>query len=461
MMLDQRGRDAAEQLRRYATERAHEADFGDVRRLDRRHRIVSAFAVMLLLVMAVTAAALLTGNPFSGDETPVVTQPTADTVMPTSSSPPATPVPTTVPNEGPVPAPLLSPEGWNRIGGVPDVGGGFTNVVATDRGFVATLVKIHGGNLWTSPGSLWASPDGIVWSQIGDLSDPVGLGVEVIILDLATNGDRIVALVVNTQDDRTGIASSTDLENWTFAVLGDASSIAAYKDGFIVVGNGIWLSTDGEQYELVHDGTSLNADADGADGALVFSGVTAHGDTAVAYGRDSFAAPFSPQSHGSRFVLVTNNGYDWIESTAPVGIDGRGDQCEADLNDAAFGPNGLVAVGGCHGPSFGGDAHSSVWTSADGLEWTQIPYDEAAFGEAAFMAEVTAGDLGYVAGGWMLESRAAAWLSRDGIHWTLTKLEPGMTPGVAIQDDVVVVVGVDIESRTAGYPAIWRATLTD
>ena len=125
MMLDQRGRDAAEQLRRYAIERARGADFEAVRRVDRRRRIVSAATVVLVVAVAIVSAALLVRSPFTGEEeAPVVTQPTVTTVTPTTSPAPATTVPsTTVTDQELVPAPLLSPEAWERVAGMRNLPG--------------------------------------------------------------------------------------------------------------------------------------------------------------------------------------------------------------------------------------------------------------------------------------------------------------------------------------------------
>lgn len=75
MMLDQRGHDAAENLHRYAAERAAEIDFGEVRRIDRRHRLISAVAIVVVTAFAVLTSAWLLGS----GEPPVVIEPPVPT----------------------------------------------------------------------------------------------------------------------------------------------------------------------------------------------------------------------------------------------------------------------------------------------------------------------------------------------------------------------------------------------
>jgi hypothetical protein len=111
---------------------------------------------------------------------------------------------------------------------------------------------------------------------------------------------------------------------------------------------------------------------------------------------------------------------------------------------------GLAAVG------YEGDSETmraAVWTSADGLAWTRVPYDEAVFGSAAAtgtttMSSVVAGGPGLVAVGaeWGGEDQdGAVWTSADGLTWS------------RVQPDEAVFGGYDnqvIESVAAGGPGL-------
>jgi hypothetical protein len=61
--------------------------------------------------------------------------------------------------------------------------------------------------------------------------------------------------------------------------------------------------------------------------------------------------------------------------------------------------DGLVAVGS--------EWESIVWTSSDGIAWTQVPNDEAVFGEGMF--KVTTGGPGVVVLG--RSGRPAMWVA--------------------------------------------------
>jgi hypothetical protein len=79
---------------------------------------------------------------------------------------------------------------------------------------------------------------------------------------------------------------------------------------------------------------------------------------------------------------------------------------------------GLVAVG-MDGPD--DNINAAVWTSPDGITWTQVPPDESSLGGDGeqSMWGVTRGGPGLVAVGWdgSVDGDAAVWTSADGISW--------------------------------------------
>ena len=119
-------------------------------------------------------------------------------------------------------------------------------------------------------------------------------------------------------------------------------------------------------------------------------------------------------------------------------------------------------------------------TSVDGITWSRVPHDEAAFGGAVWMASVTAGGPGLVAVGSALPPRdwvAAAWTSVDGITWSRIPHEEavfgegvgfgsesfqGMNSVTAGAPGLVAVgfEGFDGSDGVDG-PAVWTATTGD
>jgi hypothetical protein len=377
------------------------------------------------------------------------------TVPPATAIPPVAPVPataapTTIGVAPPVAATPFAFEGWELT--TPDIdlgtagGSVFHKTVATDFGFLA----ISG----TSGDGIWTSLDGVEWTQVGYPEDPVGLGVGVGFNDLAANGGRIAAVINDSFGILGGgaVAMSTDGENWTITRLpeppdGDpapasANTIVAYgANGFIASGGAIWLSTDGEEFQLVREEVVRDLDPIGPIWASA-----SDGRKAVLGG---------PGDE----LLVTQDGETWKLIPRLVAVDGEGQECSSvGLNGLAHGPAGFVAVGDC-------GQHGTAWTSPDGFVWSQIPYDDTAFGIPAWPYAITASERGYVAGGHSGPDGAprvpTVWISSDGVSWTRVVLdavidEDGGVLGLAIYDNALVAVGwVDNDAR------VWHAVLVD
>jgi hypothetical protein len=425
----------------------------------RRPAVAFLIAIAAVMVVAVPLI-LFTGGGSEVTETPPTTAPVPGptTTLPSTTIPEST-APTTIPDQASIPEAALSLEGWELITPPLDLTGGydagaFLRAVATDSGFVAI-----GG----AGDAIWTSADGVDWAQVGHQADPIGIGHGVDI-NPATNGDRIAAVIHDGVGSQYGIATSTDAENWTFTVLAEAllieggdpdptypRSIAPYgDDGFIVAGTAIWISTDGEEYRLVHEG--ILHDFDPKNGArdpypprLDFGAIATNGRTAVLAASEAE-------------LLVTHDGETFELISRLAGLDAEGQACSGLYVAAlAHGPAGFVAVGGC-------GTHGTVWTSPDGFTWTQIPYDERSFGDPAWITSIAANERGYVVGG---RSRpdgelqaATVWTSPDGVSWTRVVLEPTEAESgvldVAIYHDVVAAVGWHGDAA-----AVWRAVLAN
>ena len=427
----------------------------------RRPAVVFLIAIAAVMVVAVPLV-LLTGDGSEITETPATTAPPpqGSTTLPLPTVPA-----TTVPMEPPVIESPFAFEGWELITPELELTGGwdagaFTRVIGTESGFLTIGGAGEG---------IWTSSNGLNWTEVRDTFDPVGLGHSVDFLGLAVRGDRIAALISDQSltegiEPRYGIATSPNGYDWTHTVLvevdmvegGDPDptfpvSITAYgADGFIVYGTAIWLSTDGEDYEMVHEGIVPDVDPDG-------SGREPYPPRFV-FGSDAVEGRTAVLATGSGELLVTRDGETWELIPSLVGVDGEGQECSSvSLASLAHGPAGFVAVGGC-------GIHGTAWTSPDGLAWSQVPYDDAIFGEPAWISSIASHEQGYVVGG-----RAGAegelqvatvWTSPDGISWTRIVLEPTEAEsgvlGVAIYDDVAAAVGWHADDA-----AIWQAGLAD
>ena len=109
--------------------------------------------------------------------------------------------------------------------------------------------------------------------------------------------------------------------------------------------------------------------------------------------------------------------FRWEAAVADGGFGGPGYQR---MQDVASFSGGLVGVGADSGSA-------AVWFSPDGLLWSRVPGNEAAFSDdlELFIIDVTAGAPGIVAVGQQWDRRgavsdldAAAWHSEDGRTWS-------------------------------------------
>ena len=142
-----------------------------------------------------------------------------------------------------------------------------------------------------------------------------------------------------------------------------------------------------------------------------------------------------------------------VESEA---FGGSGDQS---MYDIAIGGPGLVAVGS---DGSGGDWDAAVWYSTDGRVWTRVPHDELVFGGPGdqYPMAVAAGGPGFVAVG--EESTAdgmagisAVWTSEDGITWSRVPHDEAAFGG----EEQVNVFMKDVTAFGSGLVAVgmeWR-----
>ena len=172
-----------------------------------------------------------------------------------------------------------------------------------------------------------------------------------------------------------------------------------------------WTSSDGTAWTLhpISDTefTFPVAMAVGSDGGL------------VAVGR----------SGSKPLAWTSRDGTSWTPH--PVGILGDGSMAER-MTSVFATPDGFIA-GGSVGPELL-DRHARFWTSRDGITWSPVADDPAAFAESEVRAIARLGD-GYVATGITGSVQditgSVAWTSPDGITWTRHD-DPALQKGRAV-----------------------------
>ena len=243
------------------------------------------------------------------------------------------------------------------------------------------------------PSAQTAVPTQAKWREVPPQPSVGSIGF----FDVTWAGTRFVA-VGSDANSRGFFLDSTDGVTWhrqaSLGEVGGTISLAAGPDGVVAVGSigrhqVSWASPDGLTW-------------------------TAR--------RDAFRRASGGLSQGEvADVVATGDGWLAVGSHAP--------RC-----DSACAPDGAL-----------------VWTSSNGLAWTEVPSQRALHG--GFMNAVAHGDDGFVAVGESFESAGAAiWTSPDGLAWTRASDDPTFVgpagpdhgtdmTGVAVRGGAIAVVG--------------------
>lgn len=274
--------------------------------------------------------------------------------------------PDVTPSPGGLPS---TPEAWTRVG-FPD--GTISSVTAGGSGLVAVGASVSGSSIdWLhATPAIWVSTDGRSWTTVGGA---IGSGPFV---DATAGGPGIVAVKIGS-----GV----------FGLPGGAP---------------VWISDDGLTWTQAQSGPVF-------DGAWLRA-VTSGGSGVVAVGSD----PNGPMAWWSA------DGVRWTKATLPPlpdAVDVFEGRTEAWITDVAAGGGRFVAVGaiGLHvdDPEGGGTRYDpAVWTSVDGLSWTEADTD--AFPRQMQILAVTSGPNGFVAAGEKVSREPWIWTSPDGVSWT-------------------------------------------
>jgi hypothetical protein len=252
--------------------------------------------------------------------------------------------------------------------------------------------------------------------------------------------------------------------NWSRAPeipgLAEIGDVTVGGPGLVAVGRGIWTSSDGLTWSLVHPEL--------IGGPYVgWGSVTAGGPGLVAVGMqwssdttNHVVPPFTyepPITSGVAGVWTSQDGITWARVPNDQQVFGPG----TNLRSVTTGGPGLVAVGWEHN---GTKFRPAVWTSPDGFTWSRVLLGQAAFGDGR-MVSVAAGGPGLVAVG-EAELSAAVWTSPDGLTWSrVAHDERAFSPVTAMRKVIaggpgLVAVGLD-DMHAGGEgdrPAVWTST---
>lgn len=422
---------------------------------------------MLVTVAAAAAALVLLGipsllwllpktQPAGGG--PVSTSPVVVTSLPQDSAPTVTAT-DQPPTTSDLPATSIAegvrgtPSQWTRVIGI------FNGQITRDSEIWAV---IHSGIQFVAAGrvnadcaQLWVSSDGDGWRGAPAAGGGVSIPCDATIYDLASDGS--IALAVGEKRGTPAVWVSGDELEWEiqwgvptlpFGEGDEIRTVAGSSLGFVAAGSAIWFSPDGTHWT----------------GAAV---PPVEGIVDVAAGPEGFVAVGSlpeptPMFGGlvstANAVLYSPDGRTWTVAATLTGTLGAEGECRVAANTTVHGPHGFLIAGDCV-PEDATVAHSSMWTSEDGLGWEQVPYDDAAFGEPAYIASTAADDHGYLAAGWALTETgtiATVWSSDDGIAWI--RIEIPDTDGAGIHA-VMLHEGTGVAVGHSGSePAIWLGT---
>jgi hypothetical protein len=293
------------------------------------------------------------------------------------------------------------------------------------------------------------STDGLHWTDLPGFEAATGTGANAV----ASSGEREVIV---GQETGGATAWASDGAGWQQApaqtdlhvafAAGAMTSVTSFAGGFVAAGyrddplhakasGAVWRSTDGLAWHLDEASTIFN------DGRIW--GVAATEDVLVAVGTTG------DPNYGPAAAWSWTTAGGWQSAQIMPSSAGA-------MRAVAAGPNGFVAVG-----LNGHDDGALVWTSPNGRVWTAVADQPSLhYASAVRMQSVVATSTGFVAGGWRSDAgngSAVAWTSADGLTWTQMPWQPSLSggemTGVAATGGTIVAVG-----RT-GYPDNNQATI--
>lgn len=274
---------------------------------------------------------------------------------------------------------------------------------------------------------------------------------------ITAGGPGLVAVgAYSGSDDLADIWTSSDGRTWT-RVPGEELGPGAINDvttggpGLVAVGRGfagsirsaVWTSRDGLTWSRADDPIFSDARIEA---------VSAGGPGLVAVG----------WHHRAWF---SSDGLTWeLASVPPVPPDvypgDDGDKPQVYMTDVAAAGDRLVAVGSMMMNDTSNEA--VVWTSADGMTWTDVPLDRDVFPLGSSFSSVTGGPDGFIAigdeaGGDPAAIPATMLTSPDGRRWSRVGSDDDPFRSTQPEPDARRVVLSSITAGIGGYVAVGAA----
>jgi hypothetical protein len=315
-------------------------------------------------------------------------------------------LPTDVESWTRAPTPLDGPA---TIGTVGDDGNRVHSITAGGPGLVAV-----GSKGWA--GAVWTSSNGQEWTLVEHVEQTTQTTA---FLDVTMGGPGLVAVALGNH-------------GWSTQTGDDAP---------------IWTSPDGV--------TWTRAPSDDVFRGAWLRAVTAGGPGLVAVGSDV---------DGTQ-VWISTDGVTWQKAsvpTMPTGVAIDGDHAEAWLQDVAATDDRLVAFGQIGFGHLDEDGsgivryEQVVWTSTDGLNWTELRAGST-FPPGGEVRSVVAGPAGFVAVGGFVRDDLWIWISRDGLDWHLVPQQDAFVSrssgGGDVSDDLYFEIH-QVAAGPSGYVAV-------
>ena len=407
---------------------------------ERRNPLLIGGVVALAVIAGLVLTFILTREPetASGDPSPSASPPPSGPASPSEApSPSEEPSAPASPSEEPVAA----PGEWTQVH---TIGDGSTRIVGGeiawgDAGFLAIARRYESseGGPHVAGYSMWRSVDGQSWAEVPFPVPDEGT-YDVAALSGAADGSYVFH-ASHFSGSATSLVSlrSTDGETWEPLETGLPSDlyIVAIEEGpagyLLVGGQGaetnptLWLSSDALTWELVHEFSQDQqyvqlTDGDGG----------AEGYVVVGHRTEKDAPSYE------RFALASADGRHWVETAAPFGPDDQ--QYQWQVAVSSHGGGWLATLGHRDEPT-------SLWSSADGLAWSEtgsLDTPELSLSSAGLFEEV--GDELILSPGATVSEfgTPGTWSSTDGTTWSPVDLGADAWLGeLAIGDGVVAMTG--------------------
>ena len=389
----------------------------------------------------------------------VVDEPTTTTLVTTTTTlPPA------------IVAPMV--ESWQRVGAEAMAPAwAIFDMTDTPSGFVAIGFDLSAGD--SAEGLVFSSPDGVTWSRLAE-DDPALTDGTVFIYGLTEGGPGLVGVGISCQDAvkpctvRPTVWTSVDGASWmrsdadpvVFTQSGAMLDADAIDVGVIAVGNideispdgtvgarpAAWFSEDGFEWSRVFDGDWVdNADV----GVAGFHAVERTPDGLVV----GVGSAENQAGDAVAAVWVSPDGESWERVARETFASGTA------IVDVAWGPRGLVAVGGIDG------SEAAIWQSPDGYSWSRVDTAGQPFEATGEVSTIAALEDGYVAGGPGLGDQQGGpvtlWTSPDGLNWDRVQtIAAGNARAIVVADTGIAVGGAAYDTD-GDHAAVWVGPVFD